>query len=738
MVIANFKNDSHPIVYGASQWNYGEVLRIQGLNLPKSVEIHFSLEKTAGQAIPRIGTTKDGVTDVVIPDSLLENEGELQDYFVYVWIYLTDATSGRTEHSLSIKVKARSKPEIPGGDDNADPFREAIEEVNSAAERAETAEQKAAEHAEQTKADAIKTGEDRTAIAEMVESVSGISEQVQAVKEYKEQAQTAATNALLSEQKSEQAKEAALQAQAGAEQHALDTAGDKTEVERLATQVRQDKTSVEQTAQGFGNTVQQAEQSINTAKTQAVETVNATKTDAVKVVQTAAQEIIADRERIQTNKADIADLRQSKSGAIVESVSGEFVKIGDSSESYFENLRVFGKSEQGENPSLDNPQDITNIGASGSVSIKVRGKNLIQYPYLQSHKYDPMYNAKAGSIIKNGGLTIKVLEDRSLHITGTAEKAVYINVFQDNDLSKRADIALSKKMLKDPNDGLFFYTYNKNEVVNDILYPQIEFGEIATEYEPWKGEQTLTLQTPNGLPGIKVTSGGNYTDENGQQWICDEIDLKRGKYVRYNNEYVITGNESIFLSESDGEPDEFSISIPNAYNVLKNIMPRSICICTNFSFRDGGTLTPNTCAVGYELLYLRLEKGKYTVDTLKVKLRELNGSGNPVKALYPNRNKDGYLTPIETDITKEEIEAYKKLHTYYPNTTITNDADAQMDVDYVADTKNYTDGKIKEVVSAQVQSLANLLSLMPLSTQATMIANDTNNILENVEEMKHE
>lgn len=280
MVIANFKNDSHPIVYGASQWNYGEVLRIQGLNLPKSVEIHFSLEKTAGQAIPRIGTTKDGVTDVVIPDSLLENEGELQDYFVYVWIYLTDATSGRTEHSLSIKVKARSKPEIPGGDDNADPFREAVEAVNSAAERAESAEQKATEHAEQTKADAQQTTADRREVEKLVESVSGIGEQVQAVKEYKEQAQTAATNALLSEQKSEQAKEAARQAQTGAEsaaneaeQHALEVEGDKSEVERLATQVRQDKTAVEQTVQGFGDTVQKAEQSINTAKTKVVEAV---------------------------------------------------------------------------------------------------------------------------------------------------------------------------------------------------------------------------------------------------------------------------------------------------------------------------------------------------------------------------------------------------------------------------------------------------------------------------------
>lgn len=280
MVIANFKNDSHPIVYGASQWNYGEVLRIQGLNLPKSVEIHFSLEETAGQAIPRIGTTKDGVTDVVIPDSLLENEGELQDYFVYVWIYLTDATSGRTEHSLSIKVKARSKPEIPGGDDNADPFREAIEEVNSAAERAESAEKQAREYAEQTKANAQQTTADRQEVEKLVESVSCIGEQVETVKEYKDQAQTAASNAVLSEQASEQAKESALQAQAGAEtaadeaeQHALEVAGDKAEVERLATQVRQDKTVVEQTAQGFGNTVQQAEQSINTAKAEAIKAV---------------------------------------------------------------------------------------------------------------------------------------------------------------------------------------------------------------------------------------------------------------------------------------------------------------------------------------------------------------------------------------------------------------------------------------------------------------------------------
>ena len=293
MVIANFEDENYKRVTGLWQWDYGQVLRIQGLNLPKAVEIHFSLQESGGEAKKRVGFTKDGVTDVVIPESMLENEEATDDYNAYAFVYLTDDTSGQTEYKICMPVKARPKPEAFDKPEDGEIFREAITAVNSAAERAETAEKQAAQHAEQTKADAIKTGEDRTAIAEMVETVSGIGEQVQAVKEYKDQAQTAATNALLSEQKSNEAKESALQAQAGAEtaadeaeQHVLEVAGDKSEVERLATQVRQDKSSVEQTVQEFGSTVQQAEQSINTAKTKAVEALNTTKSNAVKAVQT--------------------------------------------------------------------------------------------------------------------------------------------------------------------------------------------------------------------------------------------------------------------------------------------------------------------------------------------------------------------------------------------------------------------------------------------------------------------
>lgn len=273
------------------QYDYGKVLRIQGGNLQKAQEIHFALEETGGNSITRFGVTKDGVTDVAIPDMMLENNDSEVDYPVYVFLYKRDAESGETVDKFVLNVLSRSKPEHTGGSGDGDAFGKVIEEVNNAANRAETAELESKKYAEQTKSNAIKTGEDRTAIAEMVESVSGISEQVQAVKEYKEQAQTAATNALQSEQASNEAKEAALQAQANAEsaegkaeQHALEVAGDKSEVERLATQVRQDKTSVEQTVQGFTSTASQAVQSVNTAKTQGVNAINTAKAEAVKAV----------------------------------------------------------------------------------------------------------------------------------------------------------------------------------------------------------------------------------------------------------------------------------------------------------------------------------------------------------------------------------------------------------------------------------------------------------------------
>lgn len=128
---------------GIWQWNYGQILRIQGGNLPKAVEVHFSLQDKGGDSITRIGTTIDGATDVPIPDSFLENGGCAQDYKIYAFIYLEDGTAGNTEYKIEMSVKSRPKPEVPGTPEEPELFRETVKAVNAAADRAEQSEQKA-------------------------------------------------------------------------------------------------------------------------------------------------------------------------------------------------------------------------------------------------------------------------------------------------------------------------------------------------------------------------------------------------------------------------------------------------------------------------------------------------------------------------------------------------------------------------------------------------------------------
>ena len=144
MIVAVYNDGTFKTVYGLWQWDYGQILRIQGLNLPDFVEVHFALQEKGGTSVSRIGITKDGVTDVIIPDSMLENEGTLQDYKVYAFIYLSDEQTGMTVKEITMFVRARSKPEAFDKPEDAELFHEVIRVVNDAADRANESEKRIA------------------------------------------------------------------------------------------------------------------------------------------------------------------------------------------------------------------------------------------------------------------------------------------------------------------------------------------------------------------------------------------------------------------------------------------------------------------------------------------------------------------------------------------------------------------------------------------------------------------
>lgn len=151
--IVSVKLDSrYASTLGVWQYDYGQVLRITGPELPPAVEVQFSLDEKSGETLSRVGTTVDGVTEVKIPDELLTHSAT-SNYRIYAYIYLTDETSGNTKYEITIPVRARSKPTSPAEDPETDPdlFRETVVAVNASADRAENAASYARESAEEAK-----------------------------------------------------------------------------------------------------------------------------------------------------------------------------------------------------------------------------------------------------------------------------------------------------------------------------------------------------------------------------------------------------------------------------------------------------------------------------------------------------------------------------------------------------------------------------------------------------------
>ena len=177
IIVATFKtNQKETIVYGLWQYDYGQTLRIRGLQLPSVVQVHFALQELDGESVTEIGTTQNGVTDVKIPDGLLKKTTEIDIYDrpvykMFAWIYFTDGTYGKTEYKIILPIIKRAKPVDYDPDDEVvtKVFDQAVAKVNSAAARAETAANQAAETAAEISVD-------RKQIQTNAEDITGLKE----------------------------------------------------------------------------------------------------------------------------------------------------------------------------------------------------------------------------------------------------------------------------------------------------------------------------------------------------------------------------------------------------------------------------------------------------------------------------------------------------------------------------------------------------------------------------------
>lgn len=221
---------------------------------------------------------------------------------------------------------------------------------------------------------------------------------------------------------------------------------------------------------------------------------------------------------------------QKRQNVLVGSETGNPASCDDAFAAPLCGLSVYGKSTQNGTPTPDAPVPIVSAGDGGSVAVRVTGKNLLNPALFQNNKYQG-FNAETGyyGIDSVNGYWITgiqpCLPSTTYHFNAMIEGGCFYD--EKKNVIGIADFAFT---IKTPAKCAY-YCFNFSSVHVSYGTPIIATVSESTAYSPYR-EQLLTLPTPNGLPGIPVTSGGNYTDPQGQQWVCDEVDLERGVKVQ--------------------------------------------------------------------------------------------------------------------------------------------------------------------------------------------------------------
>lgn len=312
---------------------------------------------------------------------------------------------------------------------------------------------------------------------------------------------------------------------------------------------------------------------------------------------------------------------------------------------------------------------------SGMIDVTVHGKNLFDLEYAlnknnwsgpSGYWYIPYYVGKGNTVSVTYGAEIPVGLRAYICIhdypgkTDNAKMWLYHSVGGNLTNNKCTFIAEADYIyLNAAGDYLSVI----KKYMADL---QIEVSPSPTAYEPYHTPQSLSIQTPTGLPAIPVTSGGNYTDANGQQWIADYIDLKRGKYVQWVYEKEIREANWGVYGRLNGF---YSIVLP-IIAIFKSGISNQFKILKKFGNETGLVL-------GAGNSYIYSIHNQYYDDAIEDK-----GLSNWKAHLaeHPLVIMTYLDEPIERDLTPEEIQVYKNLVTYASTTIVENDADCYMEV----------------------------------------------------------
>ena len=361
---------------------------------------------------------------------------------------------------------------------------------------------------------------------------------------------------------------------------------------------------------------------------------------------------------------------------LVGTETGNQLSVDDAFPAPLCGLTVYGKSTQDGTPTPDAPVPIVSAGEGGSLAVKVTGKNLFYEQEFQNYFINSMTDI-VGLAVGNVSCVLQVVTGAKYYVTrnkiGTKFRVAVVDKLPTlgNPVTPSSGInADSKRQVEISATSKYMVIQCEDESAFSELMVSLD---SSTTYSPYR-EQLLTLPTPTGLPGIPVTSDGNYTDSTGQQWVCDEVDFGKGVKVQYNGRRQV--------NTKNGTPEEtHRLRIPFSGNGKGGNFD---CIISVTRF------TSWTSCVDDRFLYLKnvpkSDGSFYTGEELKALAID-------VDFVYQ------LATPIETPLTPDEIAAYKALTAYAPDTVVQAGDGAGVKLGYQRD-MNIAIKKLEDAVAS--------------------------------------
>jgi len=291
----------------------------------------------------------------------------------------------------------------------------------------------------------------------------------------------------------------------------------------------------------------------------AIETIN----DDVKDLPASFDDLEDDFNTLSDNVTDLSCDISDTNNCINEALpflrdTNKFVSIEGTVNMPLKQLIIYGKSVQDGTPSPSSPAAIVTAGSGGTLPMVSAGKNLIPFTYgasktISGVTFTPnpdgtvtvsgtntgssnadfnVFRSAISGFLPNGTYRVS-----GFPTDGTGLSACVLTV-RTNDKSggnaNYTSIPSSGRTFACRDSGTITSIYISiapGTAVNAVYRPMVNVGTSAGAYAPPVAIAS-TIPTPNGLPGIPVESGGNYTDTDGQRWLCDTIDLEAGAYTQ--------------------------------------------------------------------------------------------------------------------------------------------------------------------------------------------------------------